>query len=149
TENYLAKEFIPTFSFSNTSITLANDFDAAIMEVYYLVAAQHQEKGRLAEAAKWAEKVADLFDTPALPVSPNTSRVAGILLEAGKTEKSLRLLEGLAERVLALYRKTSATDLILTLDHAQYYLDLIKVVLKKNNLESKKIDEVIKSIENE
>ncbi|MBL7731088.1 MAG: hypothetical protein JNM88_07920, partial [Chitinophagaceae bacterium] len=47
TENYLAKEFIPTFSFSNTSITLANDFDAAIMEVYYLVAAQHQEKGRL------------------------------------------------------------------------------------------------------
>lgn len=149
TEEFLTKNFVPTFSFSKTPITISNNFDFAVMDLYTTVADYYLSKGMKEPAAKWALQAAELFNNPEIPVSFSTIKTGSILLKTGKKDKALSLLETMAVHTYALYKNPSAVNLAMNREAANYFITEVEKVLLEDGLSSEKVSKMLEELSGE
>lgn len=140
TEAFFNKSFIPAFSFSSRSnISMAENFDNAVLDAYIMLGKHYLSKGETATAKKWALASTKFFDGPWMPLSESATQLAGILIKTGNKEKAVSLLENVARKAYEVYKKPSAIDPYLARATAHYFVGSIENFLLENNLPAKKV----------
>lgn len=138
TEEFLDKNLVPTFSFYKSTITAANNFDAAIMDLYATVADHYLAKGMKETADKWAMKAVSFFDNPGTLLPFATLNISTVLLKTGQKDKALSLLESMAAQLYEQYKKPSAVNFSLNKESAIYFIKEIEKILEDNGVKSEK-----------
>jgi hypothetical protein len=148
-ESFINKYFTPTFSFSPLSpIRAADNFDYAITDLFSNIGNYYFTKGNTTVAKKWAIKTAALFDKGKVHPHLGLIQTSDILLKTGEKEKGLYLLENMAEEVYFKFKNPSAMSFFMTREFASYFLEEIRKILKKYNINSERFILVSSKLEN-
>lgn len=149
TEEFLNNNFVPAFSFYKSAITAANNFDAAIMDLYATVADHYLSKGMSETAGKWAMKAVNFFDNPDTPLPFATLNIGAILLQTGQKDKAVSLLERMGTQLYDQYKKPSAVNFFLNKESVNYFIKEIEKTMEDNGVKSEKIRLLLKQLGDE